>query len=1188
MKRLRSDVVFLVACLAAAAGWLHSAAATGDSFTWQNVNGGNFITPARNQGGMGSCWSFGAVETLEAKYMLTRNDPTFQIYLSEQNLICDVYQSGGPPGAATAPFETGICTDAELPYVADIYSPLYPLQSGWQQRVVVSTTELVSMPGSDIADVKAELKAYGPLAIDICPGDFDSQTLGTGAADHDVLAVGYVDDPTWAGGGYLIVKNSWGTSPNNGFCYIAYANETRVGAVQGLEGLAYFTGTMYFSGTDYSNPANLQTGINATATWKGGLNKNVWDTSTANWQNNGTNTAFTWVNQEVGATFDGSSSARDINIAGTVIAHSLTFNAPGYELNGGALTVTAGGITANQSVTLNTQLTVGAPQSWTVAAGQNLTAWSIHTVISDLTLNGAGSTTITGNVDGGGAANLEGQPAGRIIQNGPGLLAFTAAASCADTIVYNGGTLALGMTGTNFSGSLDLAGPLLTVQGSSTVSGGTLASGPFGVGPLTLSSGTLEDDGGGRTLATAVTINGNVTLSGAGSTGVSFAPLGLATPNAVTMNNSPTITVAAPTTIGDPIAASSGFTMAGPSVLVLTATAGNAFGGPITVSGGTLQGTAASLAVPIMLANNANVTCVQNANATLSWPIRGAGSVVKTGSGMLTLGAPSAYQGTTTIGAGTLQLPAPSVNAGLVVRYSMDGPPGAIANGTTMLDLGYSPNGNNGAMVGSWGSYVAGQFGQGIQFNGYQAIQTPYAPSIDIHSWTNSVWLNVPANTSGYPVNNEFISGRNANFPNGFTGGFDEYYDTDAGGNGSFYIEIPTAGGGWIIAGEPVYPYTLTPGTWNLVTTTVSTTGFSIYVNTSLACSGAYSGTPALMTSTSDFLSIGSGAVSLAMDEFQLYNTVLSAAQIQKVYQNQALGFGSALPSGTPVQLASGAVFDLNGAAQTIGSLADGAGGGGTVTNSAAGTATLTLAPTGSTTFSGHIQNGTGHVALVINGPGVQVLAASNTYTGGTEIESGILVAANGANGSATGSGPVTLSGGTLASGAAGSISGAVTVAGSPSEIAPGGIGTIGELTVGSLVTASNLTTLDFDLTTPGGSGDLLMISNGLTLAPSTDITFGADPTTDGDYCLIGYGSLTGSLSDFQLPAAPTGLKYALSTGVDSGYIDLVVTGTLTGHILPDGSDPPAPEPSTLALLGAAAFGLLGCAWRRRRRDRLN
>ena len=302
-----------------------------------------------------------------------------------------------------------------------------------------------------------------------------------------------------------------------------------------------------------------------------------------------------------------------------------------------------------------------------------------------------------------------GRPAGRIIQNGPGSLTFTSAASCADTIVYNGGTLSLNMTGTNFSGGLDLAAPLLLPVGaSSTVSGGTLAYSPLGVGALILSNGTLQDDGGGRTLANAVTIDGNVTLASAGSTGVSFSPLGLSTPNVVTMNNSPTITVTAPTTIGDQIVGTSGFTMCGPSVLTLTAPANNNMGGSLTVSGGTLQGTAASMATPIVLANNANVTYLQTTDGTLSLPVRGAGSVIKTGAGVLTLGAPSFYQGPTTISAGTLRLPASAANAGLVVRYTMDGPLGAVADGTTFVDLGFSPNGNNGTMVGSYANRVPG------------------------------------------------------------------------------------------------------------------------------------------------------------------------------------------------------------------------------------------------------------------------------------------------------------------------------------------------------------------------------------------------------------------------------------------------------------------------------------------------
>ena len=40
---------------------------------------------------------------------------------------------------------------------------------------------------------------------------------------HAVTAMGYVDDPSWVGGGYFIVRNSWGTGwGQNGHCYFPY------------------------------------------------------------------------------------------------------------------------------------------------------------------------------------------------------------------------------------------------------------------------------------------------------------------------------------------------------------------------------------------------------------------------------------------------------------------------------------------------------------------------------------------------------------------------------------------------------------------------------------------------------------------------------------------------------------------------------------------------------------------------------------------------------------------------------------------------------------------------------------------------------------------------------------------------------------------------------------------------------
>ena len=92
-----------------------------------------------------------------------------------------------------------------------------------------------------------------------------------------------------------------------------------------------------------------------------------------------------------------------------------------------------------------------------------------------------------------------------------------------------------------------------------------------------------------------------------------------------------------------------------------------------------------------------------------------------------------------------------------------------------------------------------------------------------------------------------------------------------------------------------------------------------------------------------------------------------------------------------------GATFDLGGINQTIASLSDGAGGGGTVASNVAsgyGSVTLTLAPAGgSATFSGVIQNGAGReqMNLTLSGSGTQVLAGSNTYSGLTTIAAGTL-----------------------------------------------------------------------------------------------------------------------------------------------------------------------------------------------------
>jgi autotransporter-associated beta strand protein len=102
-------------------------------------------------------------------------------------------------------------------------------------------------------------------------------------------------------------------------------------------------------------------------------------------------------------------------------------------------------------------------------------------------------------------------------------------------------------------------------------------------------------------------------------------------------------------------------------------------------------------------------------------------------------------------------------------------------------------------------------------------------------------------------------------------------------------------------------------------------------------------------------------------------------------------GNGTSLSASSAYTVASGAVLSVNGTSQRIGSLA----GSGTVQNGNATTATtLTVGVDNtSTTFSGILQNGgAAALALTKNGSGALTLSGSNTYSGGSTLNTGTLV----------------------------------------------------------------------------------------------------------------------------------------------------------------------------------------------------
>ena len=236
-----------------------SQSALADSFDWQSVNGSNWNSAVESQFG-GTCWDFSACGTLDAKYMLTRNDPNFAPQVSEQDVCWEQYMgsTNGGWGASVLTYFTthGVVSGTECPYQSSSpntgISPYWPLASGWQNRVWMSTSNLNDFT-NDTNTMKAYLKEYGPMEVGIWAGwDLYSSVSSLEANyrapdpsgfDHEVSLVGYCDDPAVPTGGYWIIKNSWGTGEGvNGYDYIPYGNIEVHNDISSITGAVYYTG----------------------------------------------------------------------------------------------------------------------------------------------------------------------------------------------------------------------------------------------------------------------------------------------------------------------------------------------------------------------------------------------------------------------------------------------------------------------------------------------------------------------------------------------------------------------------------------------------------------------------------------------------------------------------------------------------------------------------------------------------------------------------------------------------------------------------------------------------------------------------------------------------------------------------------------------------------------------------------
>ncbi|EHB15731.1 Dipeptidyl-peptidase 1 [Heterocephalus glaber] len=199
------------------------------SWDWRDVHGMNFVSPVRNQGYCGSCYSFASMGMLEARIRILTNNTQTPILSPQEVVSCSQYAQGCEGGfpyliAGKYAQDFGFVEESCFPYTGTD-APCKMKEDC--MRYYTSEYHYVGgfYGGCNEALMKLELVQHGPMAVafEVCD-DFMHYHKGiyhhTGLRDpfnpfeltnHAVLLVGYGTDSA-NGMDYWIVKNSWGTS----------------------------------------------------------------------------------------------------------------------------------------------------------------------------------------------------------------------------------------------------------------------------------------------------------------------------------------------------------------------------------------------------------------------------------------------------------------------------------------------------------------------------------------------------------------------------------------------------------------------------------------------------------------------------------------------------------------------------------------------------------------------------------------------------------------------------------------------------------------------------------------------------------------------------------------------------------------------------------------------------------------
>ena len=788
-------------------------------------------------------------------------------------------------------------------------------------------------------------------------------------------------------------------------------------------------------------------------------------------------------------TFQPNTGTRQVN--GIVIGDGTTA-VPDFTISGTNLTLGDGGIVKNAASlnsTITPNITLAADQSWSNnSAGTLLTSGRIDNDGYNLTFNGTGFSHATDRVSGSGG----------LVKAGSGTLLLEGTNTFTGTTFIAGGTVSisavanLGQRGTGRVLAFDNGGTLETTADMS-FNTRLFQLGTPDAGGI---AGTFDvDDGTTTTLKAAV--------SGAAGTG------------ALNKIGNGTLVLEATNSYTGGTIISSGILRAGLGDNKATLGA--------ETSAVTLNGTGATLQLAGNISDSSrsyvlNDTGTVDTNGfdlIINGGITGAGGLVKTGNGTLTMNSTGSHGGGTTIRSGTLTILASGsitdTDGDLVVgdlagdngTFLVSG--GSVENKWSILGNDIGSTGTANMTAGSWttnGNFFVGYLGSGtLELTGGNLTMNIYQFHVGNEGDGTLLMTGGNLSTTDSFLGTESGSSGNATLTSGtwinsggLTVGTDGVAALSISGNGVLEVggtlsrsaggSIDLAAGGTLQIGRG--------GATGTLDTDLVNNGHLIFDRTTASTySGSISGTGMLTKN-------GSGTLTLTGDNTYNGTTTVNSGIL-------SLGASERIADTSDLVVASG-TFDLAGFSESLGSLT----GSGNIT---LGSGTLTTNSFSNSTFSGVISGIGG--GLTKSGSGTLTLSGGNPYSGTTTINAGTLAV----DGSIANS-PVTISnGGTLAgSGTVGN-----TIISSGGRISPGnspGILDTGDLTLEGgggynweIANVSGTAGIDWDLIRAGGGSGNATIT--ATAASKFTIHVlgnptGWNPSTSYLWDIIDWGAVTG------------------------------------------------------------------------------